>query len=455
MSVASVIATQRSRVRRVYRGWWIVVISYYTQLITAGAGGWVFGVLILSMQQDLGWKQTAITWVLTQTRIISAVLSVPLGSVVDKHGARLLMSVSAAVAGIGMILVAFSNSPLTFYAAWMLYGIAQPGVGLLGPRVAISNWFVRKRAQAFVWFTLGSATAGIIAAPVAAWIDVRYGWRLVWVILGLMSLSVTPLAWAAIRRRPEDVGLLPDGDSPADVAARVASRVASGVREVNWTVREALRTRSFWLITLGFLMVSMPGGAIFINISAFVQTQGYDRAFGAFTVAVYGGGVFFGRPTWGFFLPRVGLYRTMVIFAVIYSVSIAIFALQPGSNLPFVRDIRVFGLDGIQIQLLLTTIWLGIAISGLQLLNAQALPDYYGREIVGRLTGFQQVTNVAIGGSAPLLTAFVFDTTGGYVPAFLFFAAACVVAAAAFFFSPPPVHPSEREPAAKAPAVAA
>ena len=66
--------------------------------------------------------------------------------------------------------------------------------------------------------------------------------------------------------------------------------------------------------------------------------------------------------------------------------------------------------------------------------------------IVGRLTGFSQIANVAVGGSAPLLTAAVFDATGGYRPAFLFFAAACAVAAVAFYFARPPVHPSTRPP---------
>ena len=447
MSVEGLLATQRSRVRGVYRGWWIVVISYYTQLITAGAGGWVFGVLILSMQKDFGWRQTSIALVLTQTRWTSGFLSVPLGPYVDKHGTRLLMSLSAILAGVGLIIVGLSHGsnvifggwgflpPATmagtmYFGGWLLYGLAQPGVGILGPRVVISNWFVRKRAQAFVWFTLGSATAGIVAAPLAQRIDALYGWRTVWIILGLMSLTVAPLSWALIRRRPEDIGLLPDGDLPGQVIPVTKSRVADAVTTAPWTVGEAMRTRAFWLLTLGFLLVSMPSGSIFINISGFVQSHGFSAADGAKVVGIYGLGVLAGRPTWGFFLPRVGLYKTMVIFALIYAVSIAIFSLQTTSI----------------VGIYLTTIWLGIAISGSQLLNAQALPDYFGREIVGRLTGYSQIANVLVAGSAPILTAFVFDRTGGYVPAFLFFAAACVVAAVAFFFSQPPLHPSEREP---------
>ena len=430
MSAASILATQRARLRGVYRGWWIVLIAYYTQLITVGAGGWVFGVLILSMQDDFGWSQKTVVGVLLLDRWISGVLSLVLGPLVDRHGGRVLMTVSALLAGIGLIAVSLSQNVWMFYAAWALYGLGQPGVGLLGPRVSIANWFVRKRAKAFVLFTFGSATAGIVAAPAAGWIDVHYGWRLVWVILGVMALSVAPLAWITIRRRPEDMGLLPDGDAPEGTTTNAdgATTVTPPMREAPWTVRQALRTRAFWLLTLGFLLTSMPGGTIFINISGFVQTHGFSREIGASVVASYGFGVLFGRPVWGFGLARLGIYRTLIAYALLYSLAIAVFSLQSS-------------LAGLYV----TIFCLGLAIAGGQQLNAQALPDYYGRKIVGSLTGFSQIANVAVGGSAPLLTAAVFDATGGYTPAFLFFAAGCTIAGVAFFFSRPPVHPDELE----------
>ena len=171
MSAASLLAarisTQTSRVRGVYRGWWIVLISYYTQLITAGAGGWIFGSLILPMQHDLGWNQKSITLVLLINRAIGGLLSVPLGPVVDRHGSRMLMTISSVLAGVGLIAVSMSYSKPAVYAAWALYGLATPGIGLLGPRVVIPNWFIRERARAITWYSMGSATAGIAAVPAA------------------------------------------------------------------------------------------------------------------------------------------------------------------------------------------------------------------------------------------------------------------------------------------------
>ncbi|MFA7248964.1 MAG: MFS transporter [Dehalococcoidia bacterium] len=429
MSISQLVSAQRARVRGMYRGWWIVLLSFYTQLITVSAGGYVFGVLILSMQSELKWSQAAIVGPLLVNRWISGLLSMVLGPLVDRYGSRATMTISAAVAGLGLIAVSRANTLLMFYAAWALFGVAQPGVGLLGPRVVVANWFVRKRAQAFVIVTLGTSAAGVVAVPTAAFIDERYGWRLVWFIVGILCFSIAPLSWWLIRKRPEDVGLLPDGDEPGTLAQPATARGGPAVAaDTPWTVREAVRTRSFWLLTLGFLLCSMPTSAIFINLSGFVQSYGFSKALGAGVVSTYAFGSLAARPVWGYFLERLGLHRTMVAFGAIYGSSIVLFAVQTGL-----------------IPMYITAFILGMGISGTHLLNAQALPDYFGRRIVGSLTGFTQLPNVAIAGSAPLMTALVFDRTGGYVLTFLFFAVACFVAAVAFMLAPPPVHPSERD----------
>src|SRR5690606_5884557 len=126
--------------------------------------------------------------------------------------------------------------------------------------------------------------------PAAAWVTEHYGWRMVWAILGIACFTLAPLAWFTIRRRPEDVGLLPDGDTPQDLARRASNESPGGAphQDAPWTVRQALRTRAFWLMTAGFLLTSMPSSAIFINISGFVQTFGYTAIDGAWIVSIYG-----------------------------------------------------------------------------------------------------------------------------------------------------------------------
>ena len=106
---------------------------------------------------------------MTMNRFLGGMLSAPLGPLVDRHGSRVLMTVSAALAGVAMIAVGMAHSIVWFYAAWALFGIATPEVSLLGPRVTIANWFTRRHPTALVLFTLGSATAAIILVPAAVW----------------------------------------------------------------------------------------------------------------------------------------------------------------------------------------------------------------------------------------------------------------------------------------------
>src|SRR5215216_6036044 len=88
---------------RLYRGWWIVATGYISQMGTVGATGWVFGVLILPMQDDLGWSRSVLVGVVTLARLLSGVFAVRIGPAVDRHGARLLMTLSALIACVACI----------------------------------------------------------------------------------------------------------------------------------------------------------------------------------------------------------------------------------------------------------------------------------------------------------------------------------------------------------------
>src|SRR6266550_2073628 len=83
------------RLPHLYRGWWIVFTGYLAQLLNGGASGWVFGVLILPMQHDLDWSRSSIVGVLTLQRLVDGAFGIWLGPQLDKHGARLVMTVCA------------------------------------------------------------------------------------------------------------------------------------------------------------------------------------------------------------------------------------------------------------------------------------------------------------------------------------------------------------------------
>lgn len=380
----------------------------------------MFGVLILPMQHDLGWSRSTIVGVLTLEKVSGGIFAVWLGPRLDRYGARLIMTCSALFAGCCLFGIAMAQTPAQFYLLWALMGLAAPGLMTLGPIVAISNWFVRKRAQAIMFATFGAAASALVLAPMMAAVAEAQGWRLAWVLMGILMWALAPLCWFVVRRRPEDVGLEPDGGRELQPAAPARSVHPDAAADTAWTVSKALRSRSFWLLSLGFMLTTLPASSIYIHMSSFVQSRGFSVEAGAAAVSVYGIGVLAGRFIWGVAAGRFGLHRTLVAYAFLYGLSILLFS----------RPTALWAIYA-------TTVLLGIAIAGAQQLRAQAYPDYFGRRIVGTLLGYATIIATCTSASAPLLVAIAFDRTGSYVGVFSLWGICCIIAGIGFLFSKP------------------
>lgn len=406
---------------RVYRGWWIVLTGFLSQFASSGASGWVFGVVLISMSDDLGASRSAIVGVLLVARLTGGVAGAITGPYIDKHGSRGLTTVSAALAGLCLMALAFVQAPWQPYLVWAVFGLAFPGLSTVAPVASISSWFVRHRTRAIVSYTFGGAAAGLVLAPMMAIVADEFGWRTVWVLMGAMHLLIAPLAWVVIRRRPEDLGLSPDGieeDAPAGSAeVRDSNRDDDGE---GWTVQAALRSRSFWLLTAGFTLTMLPASSIYIHMTSFVQSKGYSVETGAVAISLYGLAAVGGRFLWGIVVGRTGLQKALVAWAMLYGLSIIAYAL-PASLA------AIYG----------ATVFLGIAVAGSLQFRAQAYPDYFGRKIVGALVGYSSAVATVASALAPLMVASAFDLSGSYVGIFIVFGVCCILASVGFVFSSP------------------
>ena len=411
---------------RIFRGWWIVATCFLSQHFATSAGGWVFGILIAPMGVELGWSRTEIVSAITLATLLGGFLAAMLGPTVDRYGPRVLMTVSLLAGGVALMLLSGVQTRWQYYAIWSLYGVASLGFNHLGPVVALANWFVRKRALVFMFFTAGSAVAGIALAPLMGVVEAAYGWRFVWLLMGAIVCSIAPLAWVTIRRRPDDLGLLPDGDVvPPPGAAEADEQPVGYGRE--WTVGEALHTRAFWLTTVGFTLIGLPQWSIFVHLSPYVISKGFSAQEGAVVVSVYGIGVFAGRPLYSYIIQHFGIHRGLLTFGGFYGAMILLFTL-PHSLL----------------LLQVAAVILGISIAGGQQLQAQAFPDYFGRNVVGTLQGYSGVALTVTRAVGPLIAAVAYDASGSYVVTFVVFGLACFVGVGVFLLGPPPVHPLDR-----------
>lgn len=198
---------------RMYYGWALVVTLGVTATVSYGILSYGFAAFITPMGADLGWSKTQITGAFSLAQLVAGASAIPVGRWVDRHGARALMTAGSLLAS--ALLVAWSRveSLLAFYAVWALMGVAMAAV-LYEPAFAvIATWFRVRRSRALTILTFVGGFASVIFVPLATMLVATQGWRMALLVLaGIMALLTAVPHGYLLRRRPADVGTVPDGE---------------------------------------------------------------------------------------------------------------------------------------------------------------------------------------------------------------------------------------------------
>jgi MFS family permease len=421
--------TRRTKVFGIFpkfRGWWIVAVGFLGLYLHGSATSYLFALLIVPMETDLGWSRTTLVGALTVATFVSGGAGLVLGPIFDRHGVRFGMTLSALLGGTFMLLLAAMSAPWQLYLLFGVgLGVTRVGLENVGPRTAIANWFVRRRAAAFAWFSGGRALFGAtLLVPIAVMVD-NTSWRSGWIAIGALEIAVlAPLAWLVVRRRPEDVGQLPDGDEPGMGSASGTASDDDGLSggEIQWTRGEAARTRSFWYMTAAFVLVGFPATGIIANIMPYMQGSGLSLVAASWAFSMYGYGAILGRPLWGYVAARFGVRLGLTAFGISYGITIAAFVIADSTPTLFAAAFP-----------------LGTVIGGIQQLQSQAWPDYFGRRHAGAIAGLTTLLIMPAMATGPLIAAFAFGVAGSYTLVFSAYAAACFAAGLFFFLAKPPV----------------
>jgi MFS family permease len=388
--------------------------------IHGAAHSYLFGVLVLPMEKDLGWSRSLLVGALTVSTLTGAAVGIVAGPLIDRHGARVAMTVSAALGGIILLLLSQVDAPWQFYLLLGVgMGATRTGVESLAPRTVIANWFVRRRAAAFTWYSGGRAMFGVTAVAPMAYLVTETSWRAAWALLGTVELFVlVPLAWIIIRRRPEDYGQLPDGDAAPPPQPVGAPPVALASDEHQWTRGEAMRTPTFWMLAMAFVLTGFPAAGIIANMLPYFEDRGLSFTTGSWAFSVFGVGALLGRPVWGYVAGRYGVGAGLTAYGFAYGFSILGFVIAP--NMPL---------------LFLAALPLGITTGGAMQLQAQAWPDYFGRGHVGAITGVAILAVTPAMAAGPLVAALAFDLLGSYTVVFTVYGLVTLVSGALFYLA--------------------
>ena len=421
-------ATPAPKPRRPFYGWYLVAAGSGIQLLVGALIEQSFGGYAAALTREYGWSRSALSGVYSVSRLLAGVLGPPQGWLLDRYGPRAVMRFGLVMFALGFMAFSQLNSLTMFYLTFTVMTLGASLGGFISIAVAVVNWFDRYRARALGIAFIGYAAGGLIAPAVI--LAITRDWRFTAFGSGLVILLLGLPLTLFMHRRPEEIGLHVDGLAPDEAAARrdhdvVEGRLESTSTTTDFTAREALRTRAFWMIASGhgssLVVVSAVQVHLFLHLTGSLRyTDGAAAAVIGLMTSLQIGGQLVG----GYLGDRVS--KRAVVVVCMAGHAIALLLLGQAANAPTV----------IAFALLHGFAW-GVRGPLMAALNA----DYFGRTSFGSIFGVSTMI-VTIGLIAgPLIAGVLYDHTGSYAAGFTVTAVIAALGSIFFVLATRPMPP--------------
>lgn len=255
-----------------------------TEVVSWGILYYSYSVFLVPMQHELGWSPVALSGAYSVMILASGLTAVPVGRWLDRYGPRVLMSAGSILAAVLLVLWSQVTSLWVFYLVMIGIGLVSAAVLYEPAFVIVATWFRRRRGRALTVLTFFGAWASFIFIPLSQALVSWLGWRSALLALAAILASITiPLHALLLRRRPEDMGLLPDGDT-SDTQLQTSSTQT----ETSVTAKAALRDAHFWWLTVAVAASNCATVAMTVHFIAYLTEQGQSASFAATIAGLFG-----------------------------------------------------------------------------------------------------------------------------------------------------------------------
>ncbi len=404
-------------------GWVVVAAAFWVIAVTSGTF-YSYGVFFKPMLAEFGWSRQLTAGVMGIACLIYVLILPSVGQFVDRHGPRLVMSLCTGLLGAGYMLGASVQSALQLYLfVGVLGGLSYPGL-LPIPIAVVSRWFDRNRGLA-LGITLAGVGAGTLGVPPLIALSVmRFGWRVSFLLVGLLvCLSCIPPC-VLFMRHPEEKGEDRSGEGESSEPLPMPNEDAGPVL----SLRQALRTRAFWLLFFLYGSSIIVLGMIMIHIVPHLTDIGISPPAAANVLGAIGLGSVTGRILAGAAADRYGAMRVLV--ACLAVKVIVLIALQ--------------GTDVFVVAYSLGVLY-GVSYGGFMVI-VPALTSYlFGLAAMGAIFATISIAEGIGFGVGSYLAGYIWDVTGSYQLMFRIavgIVLLCIALAA--FIKTPPKRPSSR-----------
>ena len=410
---------------QIFYGWRMAGAACGIQFLLGALLLQSFGLYIAVLSEEMGWSKTTLSGAAAMQSMEAAVIGPLLGWMMDRFGPQLIVRWGIVIFSLGLFLLSQVGSVSTFYASAVLMAIGASLAGYFPLSVAIVQWFEKYRARALSFMSLGLAMGGLVV-PALAWFMQHFGWRTTAAVTGVLALVVgLPLA-RMIRRRPEDHGEHVDGISPAEQLISAAEGKPRPPAQAEFTVREALRTRAFWLLAIGHGLALLVVTAVNVHaITHMKEGLGYTVSTAGWIIMLMTFGQMLGVLLGAGIGDRFEMRKVTALCMLSHALGLLCLTYATG----------MYGL--IAFAALHGLAW---GLRGPFMLAIRA--DYFGRHAIGVIMGISAAI-VAVGQVAgPMVAGMLADLTGNYRLGFTVLAVLSALGSVSFMLATRPVQPS-------------
>lgn len=414
------------KLNSVYYGWWIVISGGLIVGWIGGIGLLGYGAFISDLEKFFGWNKAQLSLAATLSTVVYGASSPIIGWAIDKYGPKNVICVG--VLWMGLSLMLFSRVT----ELWMLYLIWPLGISV-GTHIAeyapnasaVAKWFIRYRGRALGFL---SGIGGVVAVGIPALIISmmnRYGWQETALILGGVTI-VYGLILAQIHRSksPEFYGLHPDGIDPKLLTDKEEAIIQRLEAEWEFSLKQAVCTRSFWFLGLGNLFSGPAFSALMIFLIPIISEKGVTfQAASVGWVAFYAGAIparFIMAPLEGKFEIRLVNSATTIAEAIGF-----VFVVWANSAL----------------AMYLVLWFIGLGVGAKTPISMSIIANYFGRINYAVIRGWSSIPQTLGSAAGPLILGWLFIKTGSFNEGLLVVAVCTAVGGALLYLSKKPHAP--------------
>lgn len=393
----------------IYFGWLVVGVAFAALFVNYGIR-YTNTVLLKSYTTELNIGRGQGSLPFTVSVLIYAFLAPLAGRLVDRYGPRLVISVGALIAGIGLWACSKATNLwmlVVFYG--ILFGIGSNGIGLVPTNTSVAAWFRRNMGTALGVATMGIGFGTMVLPRLIGYVDHRWGWRVSFQVLGYITLALAPAAFLVLRQGQS-------GRPPRATTIERENPPGNAKEGEYLTLREALSTPSFWLLFSGFVLIVIALYGVMVHQVPYVTDKGISTVWASWSVTVVGAFSIFGRFFFGWLSDKVGEKKR---------------SLYPACALLIMAFTLLFLVKNLWTLMLFAAVF-GVGYAAYGPVIPAVVAEVFGKRHMGAIFGLV-TTGGALGGAlGPYITGAIYDWTGSYLMAWVL-GLACVLISTLLF----------------------